>query len=83
MFDAALIDGVVGEAVEDFFEHDSGFEARDLRSDTDVGCVAEAEIPRGRTLDIESVGILELPLVSVGRGVEKQDPLAGDQVLAM
>ncbi len=51
-------------------EHDSGLHPRERSADAVMDPLAKAQIPFGFASDIEEVGLIESPLIAIGRPVE-------------
>ena len=68
----AVINFPLWPTLQHLFERDSSFESRQGGAETEVQPVPEAEMQTSRSMDIESIRILEVPFITVRRAVEKQ-----------
>jgi hypothetical protein len=72
---AILDDFVVRQSVPEPLKRDAQFGTRVVRSDAAMHAGPERQMPVGRPVDVDVVGVVELGLVSVRRSEKKQDSL--------
>ena len=83
LYTACRVDLVARQRGQQLFEQDPPLEARDVLAQACVRAVPEGQHPRQAAADVEGVGVLELALVAVRRGVEEHHRLPGAQLFAV